>query len=352
MFFTRPFHLYSYRTVAMLKPYRISLLGLAWVTYMAFTILGYPLFGVSVMLPSILLCGFPTWLYNYKIGLLTSLLSQPYNVLMMMYNLDSLAGWRPALEIGGFLAQIITVGSMALLTANHKKISDLNYKLEERIRERIDELNELTEFLTRQDWIEKNRLADRLYTDAASQLSTLMMECKTLSDQFIATNHPQAQAASTLTQLAQTNIELIKNIAQDLSSENLEKLGLEQAVRNMAAYFQEAALTTFSIVINPLHHELPKASETILYRIIHETVTNALRHGRASHIEIELHVTNNGFTLTVINNGSPIPPAISEGTGLHLIRQRATEINAAVCYRRMPDGRTHFECISNSKSTG
>jgi len=349
MFLTRPFNMHSYRASAMLGKYRFSLLGLAWLAYMVFTILGYPFCDISVMLPSILLCGVATWLYDYKAGLLTSLLTHPYNVLMMMHNLDDLAGWRPALNIGGFLAQLIAIACTAILTANHKKISDLNLELENRIRERTTEFNELNAFLIRQGKTEKNRLADSLYTDAASQLSTLLAECENLHEQLSSKNSPQAEAAAQLTKLARMNIELIKNLAQELSPDRLDKLGVEQAVQNMVAYFQETARTTFSVSISPRHHELAPETATTLYRIIHETVTNALRHGKATHIKIELHVDGGGFELVVLNNGNPIPQSITEGTGIRLILQRAEEIDATVLYQRTSEGRTRFECASNRK---
>ena len=347
MFLTQPFTMHSYRASAALRRYRFSLLGLAWIVYMGFTILGYPLCGVTVMLPSILLCGVATWLYDYKMGLLTSLLSQPYNVLMMIHNLDSLAGWRSALEIGGILGQLIAVGCIAILTSTHKKISDLNLELEKRIQERTTEFNELNAFLIRQVKTEKNRLADSLYTDAASHLSTLLAECEDLHEQLSSKKLPQAEAADQLSKLARMNIKLIKNLAQELSPERLGKMGIEQAVKNMVTYFQKTVQTTFSVSISHHHSELPVETATTLYRIIHETVTNALRHGKATHIEIELRVDGVGFELVVLNNGNPIPQSVAEGTGIRLILQRAEKIDATVLYQRTSEGRTRFECASN-----
>ncbi len=330
--------------------YRFSLLGLAWLAYVAFTILGYPYCGISVMLSSILLCGLATWLYSYKMGLLTSLLSHPYNVLMMMYNLESLDGWKPALNIGGLLTQLLAIGCIGVLTVNRKKISQLNLELKKRVQERTDELNDLNEFLIHQDESEKNHLADNLYNEAASNLSALLMECDTLRDQLLAADHPQAEAAVKLAQLANMNITLIKNLTHHLSPARLDTLGIEQAIQDLVGYFQETMQTTFSVSISPQHRELHPATATNLYRITHEVVTNALRHGKAVHIDITLQLDAKNFTLMVTNDGTALPNPLIEGTGIHLIRQRARKINATVLYRRAYNGRTRFECISKSQT--
>jgi signal transduction histidine kinase len=92
---------------------------------------------------------------------------------------------------------------------------------------------------------------------------------------------------------------------------------------------------------------LPGSLDIALYRIIQELLTNALRHGDGSGVEIQLHYAPASVSV-VARNGIPstAPPAASDveeyagaGRGLAGIRKRAALFDGAVAHGPEPDGR-------------
>ena len=74
-------------------------------------------------------------------------------------------------------------------------------------------------------------------------------------------------------------------------------------------------------------------SATHLFRIVQEGVNNAIKHGRAGHIDISLSQAEHSLTVTVSDNGKGIEPnwkASTAGTGLKIMQYRADIIGASI----------------------
>ncbi len=330
------------------QQHRFLLLSLAWLSYIIVTLTAYPIAGDSVMLPSILLCGVATWLYSYRIGLLTSFLSHPYNMLMMMYHLNSLDGWRPALEIGGVLAQLIAIGCTAILTSNQRKVKQLNMELERKIKEYAADLQEVSDLLSIHAQNDQTILAENLFSSISARMTRLYRESETLLNLLSQEGLPQKKEAKTLVDTAQKSIDFIKQLKRNLPHDYFEGKGLDQMLFALAQFYRDTTSTHLTVELSPRHREIPAATTATLFRIATEAVTNAIRHGKARHIFIDFETQNNGWLLTVINDGSPLPERLKEGTGIQLMKQRATSIDATIDYTSGPGGHTHFKCTASN----
>ena len=329
--------------------HRRLLLESSWLAYMAFTIVSYPWCGTSVLLPSILLSGLATWLYHYKIGLLTTGLSLLFNALAMMHNLESLQGWHLALEPGGIATQLLAVLIITVVKNNRDKTLEMTTFMEMHIRERKEELREISEYMVNHSEAESAQVSQKLCDIVDYQLTGLLYHSETLMNFLAYTDEPQTDKAAMLVEIAQQNIEQIENLTQRLSPRTIMESGIEQALRKMCAYLEKTAGTRFAITICDRCREIPDKTTLAIYRIAHEVVTNALRHGKASHVDIQLEMDDKVFSLTIANDGHPLSTSASEGVGMQLIRLRAEKINATVEYTRDKSGRTCFECVSQLK---
>jgi len=273
----------------VMERHRFAFLAAAWLAYMVFTSAGHPFFGVSVMLPSILLCGFATWLYGYKTGLLTS-------------------------------------------------------SLKERIRQRNENLKEITKHMVTQSEAERSRMSETLCDIVACQQTGLFYHSEALMNFLVYGNAPQADAAIKLVQIAKENMEQVKNITKTLSPQKIVESGIKQALHEMCAYFTETTNTDFTISISDHLGRIPEKTSLNIYRIAHEAVNNALRHGKATHIDLALKLAKETCTLEVVNNGNPLPSTPCEGLGMRLIQQRGDTINATTRLESTSEGQTRFEC--------
>lgn len=329
----------------MIKRHRLALHISAWLAYMVFAIAGYPVFGISVMLPSILLCGFASWLYGYKIGLLTLALTLPYNMWAIMHNLGNPQGWRIALDPVGITAQLCAVSFIAVIKNNHSKHLELTATLESRIEQRNRELKDISECLIARSKVERSRMSETLCNIVAYQQTGLFYHSEALMNFLIYSDAPQTDAAIKLVQIAKQNMEEVKSISRRLSSQKIVRSGIEHALNEMCAYFAETADIGFTISMSGDLGEIPEETFLNIYRIAHEAVINAMRHGKATHIALALKLAEKNCTLEIINNGNLISSTPGEGLGMRLIQQRADIINAMIRLETTAKGQTRFECV-------
>jgi len=83
-----------------------------------------------------------------------------------------------------------------------------------------------------------------------------------------------------------------------------------------------------------------------LYRIAQEAVSNALKHGKAGRIEINLTASANAAALAVTDNGVGLPrkPRKRTGMGLRIMRYRAEVIGGTLSAEPLPGGGTRVVC--------
>jgi signal transduction histidine kinase len=84
-----------------------------------------------------------------------------------------------------------------------------------------------------------------------------------------------------------------------------------------------------------------------LYRIAQEAITNAVRHGKARHINIRLDSTANEIVLTIVDDGIGLPENARNGDGLGLrtMAYRASLIGATFNIERLSSqGGTRVTC--------
>ena len=88
---------------------------------------------------------------------------------------------------------------------------------------------------------------------------------------------------------------------------------------------------------------------THLFRIAQEAVTNAIKHGKASQIEIVLTQTTNLITLAIGDNGTGLPlrKRKKPGMGLQIMRYRCGLINGSLSVENQPKRGTLVTCSVN-----
>jgi PAS domain S-box-containing protein len=150
-------------------------------------------------------------------------------------------------------------------------------------------------------------------------------------------------------------IENTRSLARGLSPVGADRGGLISALQAMASrsmerYGVRTVLTTR--LTEPLRLDDARASH--LYRIAQEALTNAVRHGRVSDVEMELATAGGQLTLTVRDNGQGLQAPISrrDGMGLKLMRYRAQMIEGALEVANHPAGGLMVRCTCPHRVSG
>jgi signal transduction histidine kinase len=82
-----------------------------------------------------------------------------------------------------------------------------------------------------------------------------------------------------------------------------------------------------------------------LYRIAQEAVNNAIKHGKAQHINVALTRVNGSIRLTVRDDGTGFPKeSKSNGIGLRVMNYRAGMIGASLTIQSSRETGTLVSC--------
>lgn len=132
----------------------------------------------------------------------------------------------------------------------------------------------------------------------------------------------------------------VRNSLNKLRPGALEQHGFKGAIENMIEEFTSVSDLTISLDYRLDKVDFENTKEDILFRVIQESVTNAVRHGDATHIDISLYIEDNSLYLKIQDNGQGCEE-IHYGFGLKQMKERLGMINGKVAY----DGHRGFLTI-------
>ena len=123
----------------------------------------------------------------------------------------------------------------------------------------------------------------------------------------------------------------VRNSLNKLRPGALEQHGFKGAIENMIEEFTSVSDLTISLDYRLDKVDFENTKEDILFRVIQESVTNAVRHGDATHIDISLYMEDNSLYLKIQDNGQGCEE-IHYGFGLKQMKERLGMINGKVAY--------------------
>jgi signal transduction histidine kinase len=127
----------------------------------------------------------------------------------------------------------------------------------------------------------------------------------------------------------------------DLHPQYLDRTDLVSGLGRMAADLGENANVRIRIRGSGPTDALTPDVEKNVFRIAQEAVANAIRHGAAREITIEVCFDRDQVQIIVSDDGRGFDPAVaSDGFGLTSMRERATQIDATLWVESAPGAGT------------
>jgi len=190
---------------------------------------------------------------------------------------------------------------------------------------------------------ERVRIGHDLHDGLGQELTGLAMLSTALAERL--PGEADAADADQIAELIHEAIQHTRDLARGLSPIDLEDEGLVAALRHITDRL--AKLPKFKCSYEA-PHEL-RVSETVgshLYRIAQEAINNAVRHGKASTLNVSLTENGGRIILMVADDGVGITDAgRNTGMGLRLMNYRAKMIRGNLDIRRGDTGGTVVTCM-------
>ena len=190
---------------------------------------------------------------------------------------------------------------------------------------------------------ERRHVARELHDEAGQALASLRFGLRVL-EREAAEGGAVTPHVADLIRTTDAVIDGLHRLAADLRPASLDHLGLAAALRQYA----RSTATTFGLAVRFKARgfpgeRLPAAVETALFRAVQEAVTNAVRHARASRVDVLLEHRGDRVMAMVEDDGVGFEPdrvESGEHFGLLGLRERAEALDGTLTVETAPGAGT------------
>lgn len=174
-------------------------------------------------------------------------------------------------------------------------------------------LRELTAHQDRVKEAERKRIAREIHDELGQTLLALRIDVSML-DARTAKSHPRLneKVRGALNHIDAT-VRTIRTIINNLRPAVLD-LGLTAAIEWQVSEFRRRSGIACDLFMGEREFVTDDARATSLFRILQESLTNVIRHAKASHVVIELYQADNRLVMKISDNGIGIYPGAEKNT--------------------------------------
>ena len=194
--------------------------------------------------------------------------------------------------------------------------------------------------------LEKQRIGQDLHDSLSQTLSGVCCLAEALYQRLASTSASETGDAARIRSILADSVAQARSLARGLNPVGLGPESLMIAMKELA----ERTSKLFGVRCE-FRCEGPVlvrdgAAARHLYRIAQEAAGNAVRHGRAKTVTIELAPDDGDIVLSVEDDGIGLPEDVSRstGTGLRIMKHRAESIGAELGVGRRAEGGTIVTC--------
>ena len=179
---------------------------------------------------------------------------------------------------------------------------------------------------------ERNRLAREIHDTLGHTLTGIIMGSDAGLALFDAAPEEAKKRIQVVAQAARDGLNDVRRSIKALRPDALENTSLEEALEAMISNFK--ATTSAEVLYDQQAGPLAFAQdeEDTLYRVLQESMTNAVRHGHATEIHISLTRRDNLLTIDVRDNGLGGGEDVKEGFGLRHMRERLELLGGSLTF--------------------
>jgi signal transduction histidine kinase len=212
-------------------------------------------------------------------------------------------------------------------------------RAEDKLRRSLDQLRALTSYLQYVREEERTRIAREVHDELGQALTGLKLDMSWLAARVVRNAKPVQAKVKTMVDHIDETIQTVRRIATELRPGILDSLGLVAALEWQANEFQSRTGIPCQVVSSVDDSQLPQQIATVFFRIYQETLTNIIRHARASRVDVHLVADSGALVLTVKDNGRGISEeeiANTRSIGLVGMRERAMLVAGEISLQGAP----------------
>jgi len=200
---------------------------------------------------------------------------------------------------------------------------------------------------------ERRRIASDLHDEISSKLNVLHLNVHRLR-KMEPQSHDYDQTVDDINSLISNALDTTRRISHELMPPTLEDFGLIEAVKELGQHVSQSGAAQIRFESEATREDIGDATtELNLFRIIQELISNSLRHGKATQIDVRFLRHDHGIELNYRDNGKGFDLAQTEkkGLGLRNIESRVRIIGASFQVNSNPGKGFEFSMFTNKFTT-
>jgi signal transduction histidine kinase len=184
--------------------------------------------------------------------------------------------------------------------------------------------------------LERRRLARELHDETGQALTSILLGLKAI--RAAASPEEAEQAEESLRELVVQALQDVRSLAVELRPTALDDFGLVPALERLAGTFSERTGIQASVAATLGDARLPAETETVIYRLVQEALTNVVKHAAASEVGIVVTRRDGGVGAVVEDDGQGFAESDvrSDALGLLGMRERLALLGGTLAIESTP----------------
>jgi signal transduction histidine kinase len=215
------------------------------------------------------------------------------------------------------------------------------------VRQDITERRRLGEFLANVADQERTRIGADLHDGLGQELTGLALLLKGLATRAQHEAPGLSKELRHLSQMASSSVASVRDMAHGMLPLALREGDFKRVLHELASSTRRLSGASVSVRYRGEQANFPtgRVAEQ-LYRIVQESLSNAIKHGRATRISLAVHAKAAKVMVSVSDDGAGFDTARSNtGMGLQIMRDRARMLGGLFDVRRARRGGTRVLCV-------
>ncbi|MEX2190272.1 MAG: PAS domain S-box protein [Bacteroidota bacterium] len=225
--------------------------------------------------------------------------------------------------------------------AEKSAIAITNAELYENLRQREQELGQLSSARAAAQEDERRRIAREIHDGLGQMLTAVKFNVEILED-FPGLGEAEKKRFEEIKGLLDNVMTEARDISYNLMPSVLEDFGLSPALQLFCETFANRLKVKVSYQAHGINGRFDDALEVNLYRIAQEALTNIVKHAEASTIEVQLLGNDQGVRMSIEDDGKgffplmPRTPSSEGGMGILSMRERAAAFGGTLTIESAP----------------
>lgn len=150
-------------------------------------------------------------------------------------------------------------------------------------------------------------------------------------------------------------LEELRRLSKSLDASPVEKLTIEELLEKDQTRINKLGHVQFVFETDGERVEIDSKKKIILYRMIQEIITNALKHAKCEIIKVHIEYGSHQLTFTVSDNGRGFDTSIMDsnennGSGLRHLKNRVNLLGGQLILKSSIETGTKYEIICPKSS--